>query len=79
MAKVTKSKKRKERTRKEKVPKRKSNKWKAFDASGDSVSRKLKSCPKCGDGVYLANHKDRMTCGKCGYTEFNRKEKTEGD
>ena len=30
---------------------------------------KNKSCPKCGPGTFLANHKDRDACGKCGYTE----------
>jgi len=29
----------------------------------------LKSCPKCGAGVRLAEHKDRRACGKCGYFE----------
>ena len=32
-----------------------------------------KHCPKCGQGVFLAQHKDRQSCGKCGYTEFARK------
>ncbi|HLD62788.1 MAG TPA: hypothetical protein VI875_02890 [Candidatus Norongarragalinales archaeon] len=26
-------------------------------------------CPKCGSGVKLAEHKDRLSCGKCGYME----------
>ncbi len=26
-------------------------------------------CPKCGPGVHLARHKDRLSCGRCGYTE----------
>lgn len=30
---------------------------------------KNKSCPKCGPGVFMADHKDRVACGKCGYTE----------
>lgn len=30
---------------------------------------KTKSCPKCGPGVKLAEHKDRLSCGKCGYYE----------
>ena len=30
-------------------------------------------CPKCGQGVFLARHKDRQTCGSCGYTVFNTK------
>ncbi len=28
-----------------------------------------KNCPKCGAGVRLAEHKDRRSCGKCGYYE----------
>ncbi len=28
-----------------------------------------KFCPKCGSGVKLADHKDRRSCGKCGYFE----------
>ena len=28
-----------------------------------------KFCPKCGPGVFLADHKDRLSCGKCGYCE----------
>ncbi len=28
-----------------------------------------KTCPKCGPGVHLAEHKDRRSCGKCGYYE----------
>ena len=28
-----------------------------------------KACPKCGSGVRLAGHKDRFSCGKCGYFE----------
>ena len=38
---------------------------------------KNKSCPKCGKGVFMAKHADRLTCGKCGYTEFESKKKTE--
>ncbi|MCW3135398.1 MAG: 30S ribosomal protein S27ae [Canidatus Methanoxibalbensis ujae] len=34
------------------------------------LRRKRRSCPRCGDGVFLAEHHDRYSCGKCGYTEF---------
>ncbi len=30
-----------------------------------------KFCPKCG--VRMANHNDRFSCGKCGYTEWKKK------
>ena len=38
---------------------------------------KNQSCPKCGPGVFLANHKDRLTCGSCGYVEMKGKPKEE--
>jgi small subunit ribosomal protein S27Ae len=31
--------------------------------------KKGKNCPKCGAGVRLAEHKNRRSCGKCGYYE----------
>jgi len=45
-----------------------------YEVSGSEVKRKNKSCPKCGPGTFLAKHKNRVNCGKCGYTEFNTKE-----
>ena len=44
-----------------------------FKVEGDKIVRQRKNCPKCGEGVFLADHKDRMSCGKCGYTEFKAK------
>lgn len=44
-----------------------------YEKSGEEVKRKNKSCPKCGEGTFMASHKDRETCGKCGYTEFKSK------
>ena len=46
---------------------------KLFEISGNTVERKNKYCPKCGEGVFLAEHKERRSCGKCGYTEFIKK------
>ena len=40
-----------------------------YEVSGDSLKRKNKNCPKCGPGTFMAAHKDRTTCGKCGYME----------
>ncbi len=31
--------------------------------------KEVRFCPKCGPGVHLAKHKDRWSCGKCGYME----------
>lgn len=46
--------------------------WQNYTAKGDDLSRKNISCPKCGQGVFLANHGNRKSCGKCGYSEFNK-------
>ena len=40
---------------------------------GDKVERKGRVCPKCGPGVFMGAHKDRYTCGKCGYMEKIKK------
>ena len=45
-----------------------------YEVSGKELKRKNRSCPKCGQGTFLAAHKNRLTCGKCGYTEFKSKE-----
>jgi small subunit ribosomal protein S27Ae len=44
-----------------------------FKLEGDKIIRLRRNCPKCGDGVFLAEHKNRLSCGKCGYTEFKGK------
>ena len=36
----------------------------------EGTTAKNKTCPKCGPGVFLAEHGNRSACGKCGYTEF---------
>lgn len=28
-----------------------------------------KFCPRCGPGTFMAEHKNRVTCGKCHYSE----------
>jgi len=50
-----------------------SKKWETYEIKGDKIERKNKFCPKCGPGVFLAHHKDRVACGKCGYSETAKK------
>ncbi len=33
---------------------------------------KKRACPKCGPGTSLAEHKNRLSCGKCHYTESKK-------
>ncbi len=41
---------------------------KYYEVKDGKLERKKRSCPKCGQGVFMAEHKDRWHCGKCGYT-----------
>ncbi|HOV81551.1 MAG TPA: 30S ribosomal protein S27ae [Methanothrix sp.] len=43
-----------------------------YEIAGDSIKSKKPVCPRCGNGVFLAGHADRQSCGKCGYTEFKK-------
>ncbi|MBI1974034.1 30S ribosomal protein S27ae [Candidatus Micrarchaeota archaeon] len=45
-----------------------------FDVKGAKLERKKQTCPKCGDGYWMAEHKDRVHCGHCGYTRWKSKE-----
>ncbi|MBT4334397.1 30S ribosomal protein S27ae [archaeon] len=49
-----------------------SKKYEKYTIAGDKIERE-KTCPKCGPGIFLANHKDRYHCGKCHYVEFKIK------
>ena len=51
-------------------PRNVTNARRLYNIDGDKLERLHKECPKCGPGVYLAEHKDRVSCGRCGYTEF---------
>jgi len=42
--------------------------YKYYKIEGDKVIRLRKFCPICGPGYFLAEHKDRLSCGRCGYT-----------
>jgi len=51
--------------KKNKTPSKRYTKYKI---EGSKITR-AKNCPKCGAGIFLAEHKDRYHCGKCGYME----------
>ena len=43
-----------------------SKKYSKYKIEGGKVVRS-KYCSKCGPSVFLAEHKDRLLCGTCGY------------
>ena len=47
-----------------------------YKVQQDKIVRNKRDCPRCGKGVFMAEHKDRYTCGKCGFTEFTHKEQS---
>lgn len=55
---------------KKKKNKKRTSKTSSLYDTSNGLKRKNKFCPKCGAGTFLANHKDRITCGKCGYMEM---------
>ena len=59
------------KVRKEKKPRANVQVWKLYKVSGESLERLKKECPRCGKGYFMAEHKDRLSCGNCGYTTFN--------
>ncbi|MDK2891191.1 MAG: ubiquitin-small subunit ribosomal protein S27Ae [Methanoculleus sp.] len=46
--------------------------YECYEVKGDAAVLQKRHCPRCGPGVLMAEHKDRMACGKCGYTEFRK-------
>ncbi|MEM3403918.1 MAG: 30S ribosomal protein S27ae [Nitrososphaeria archaeon] len=44
--------------------------WNLYRIEDEKIVSKRTDCPKCGRGVFLAEHPDRYTCGRCGYTKF---------
>lgn len=46
----------------------KSKRYELYEVENGEVNRLKKSCPRCGAGIFMADHGDRLACGKCGYT-----------
>ncbi|NLA39506.1 MAG: 30S ribosomal protein S27ae [Methanomicrobiales archaeon] len=46
--------------------------YECYEIKGNKAVLRNRHCPRCGPGVLLGMHGDRMACGKCGYTEFRK-------
>lgn len=66
MAKVVKKGKKKRKNRKA------SERWKKYSISGEKATKTARCCPRCGPGIFMAENKDRLFCGKCHYAEFKK-------
>lgn len=49
--------------------------WKKYKVENDRIVRLNESCPRCGEGTFLAKYKDRSYCGKCGWSKTRSEEK----
>jgi len=49
-----------------------SKRWTKYKVEGNNLS-KAKNCPKCGPGIFLAEHKDRYYCGHCHFVQVKQK------
>lgn len=59
----------KNKSKRKKINKPTSKKYKFYKIEGNAVKRE-KSCPRCGQGIFLMKASNRLYCGKCHYTEF---------
>ncbi len=50
----------------------KAAKAKVYKLGGEKLEYLRPICPRCGPGVFMANHGNRLACGKCGYTDFKK-------
>ena len=53
----------------------KKGRWNNYKVAGDTLTCLNEWSPKSDVPRMMANHKDRKTCGKTGYTEFAKDSK----
>ena len=56
--------------KKKRKPKKPSKRWEKYK-DGKATA---KFCPRCGLGIFLAKSKNRLYCGKCHYTSFEKEQ-----
>lgn len=45
-----------------------------YKVEDEKVTRLRPTCERCGPGYFMAKHKDRFTCGHCGFTRYRQPE-----
>ncbi len=46
-----------------------------YKIEGDSIKRAKKECERCGQATFMADHNNRWTCGRCGYSIMKKGKK----
>jgi ubiquitin-small subunit ribosomal protein S27Ae len=41
-----------------------------YKIESDKVCRLRPTCERCGPGYFMADHRERFTCGHCGFTRY---------
>ena len=59
-----------EKPKREKKKKQEKGVHAMYKIEGEKVSRTRPTCERCGPGYFMADHKDRYTCGHCGFTRY---------
>ena len=52
--------------------------WSYYEVKDGKLERKRDHCPRCGPGTFLSEHKNRHYCGRCGFTQIEKKPAGEG-
>lgn len=54
----------------EKKKKKERGVFSLYKIEDDKVTRLRPACERCGPGYFMADHGDRYTCGRCGFTRY---------
>lgn len=41
-----------------------------YKIENNKIVRLRPTCERCGPGYFMADHGDRYTCGRCGFTRY---------
>ena len=59
-----------EKPKREKKKKKEKGIHALYKVEGEKVTRLRPVCERCGTGYFMGEHKDRYTCGHCGFTRY---------
>jgi small subunit ribosomal protein S27Ae len=59
-----------EKPKREKKKKQEKGVHAMYKTEGEKVTRLRPTCERCGPGYFMGDHKDRYTCGHCGFTRY---------